>query len=262
MKISVTIIGHNEEDHLRELLPELQWASEIVYVDCESNDQSLAVAKDNGCKVFSRPNNHNLNINKSYSIENASGEWLLYLDPDERLPANLVEEIKYVLKDAKYSAFSINRRNHFFGRWLRYGSQYPDTQLRLFRKGKASFPNKHVHEKLVVEGEIGKLKNDILHFPYQDISQFLRKFNFYTGVEASYLKDAGLEINILNTLVYTVVKPLSRFIRRYIFKGGFRDGLPGLFCSLFDALNYIVRYFKLWEMNQNKKKKGKRNYKI
>ena len=165
MTISITIIGHNEVDHLRVLLPELQWASEIVYVDCESHDQSLAVAKDNGCKVFSRPNNQNLNINKSYSIDQATGEWLFYIDPDERLPARLVDEMIDAVKDTSHSAFRLNRRNHFFGHWLRYGSQYPDAQLRLFRKGKASFPNKHVHEKLVVEGSIGKLRNDMLHFP-------------------------------------------------------------------------------------------------
>ena len=107
-----------------------------------------------------------------------------------------------------------------------------------------------MHEKLQVDGSIGKLDNDMLHFPYLNINQFLRKFNFYTSVEAEYLKDEGLEINFHNTLNYTLLKPLTRFIRRYIFKGGFRDGMPGLFCSLFDALNYVVRYFKLWEMKQ------------
>ncbi len=91
----------------------------------------------------------------------------------------------------------------------------------------------------------------MLHFPYENISQYLRKFNFYTCLEAVHLKEAGLEINFINTLSYTLLKPLTRFVRRYIFKGGFRDGLPGLFCSLFDALNYVVRYFKLWEMNQH-----------
>ena len=249
MRISVTIIGHNEVDHLRELLPELQWASEIVYVDCESDDQSLAVAKNNDCKVFSRPNNQNLNINKSYSIEKATGEWIFYIDPDERLPGKLVVEIIDAVKDTAHSGFRMKRRNHYFGYWLRHGSQYPDTQLRLFRKGKARFPNKHVHEKLMVDGSIGKLRNDMLHFPYENISQYLSKFNFYTGLEAIYLKEAGLKINFVNTLSYTLLKPLTRFVRRYIFKGGFKDGLAGLFCSLFDALNYVVGYFKLWEMN-------------
>ena len=260
MRISVTIIGHNEVDHLRELLPELQWASEIVYVDCESHDQSLAVAKDNDCKVFSRPNNHNLNINKSYSIEKATGDWIFYIDPDERLPRKLVEEIIDAVKDTAHSGFRMKRRNHYFGFWLRHGSQYPDTQLRLFRKGKARFPNQHVHEKLQVDGSIGKLNNDMLHFPYLNINQFLRKFNFYTSLEAEYLKNEGLEINFLNTLNYTLLKPLTRFIRRYFFKGGCRDGMPGLFCALFDALNYVVRYFKLWDLKQ--KNSGNRKHEL
>ena len=184
-------------------------------------------------------------------MEQATGEWLFYIDPDERIPPELVDEIIDVIKDTENSAFRLNRRNHYFGHWLRYGSQYPDTQLRLFRKGKAKFPNHHVHEKLIVQGSIGKLSNDMLHFPYQNTNQFLRKFNFYTGIEAVYLKNAGLEINFLNTLIYILIKPLIRFIRRYIFKGGFRDGVPGLFCSIFDALNYVVRYFKLWEIKNH-----------
>ena len=86
MNLSITIIGHNEVDHLRELLPLLKWATEIVYVDCESQDGSLEVARKLGCRVFSQPNNTNLNVNKSYAIEQATGDWIFYLDPDERLP--------------------------------------------------------------------------------------------------------------------------------------------------------------------------------
>ena len=251
MNLSVTIIGHNEVDHLRELLPQLKWATEIIYVDCESQDDSLEFARDLGCRVFSRPNNTNLNVNKSFAVDQASGDWVFYLDPDERLPELLVMEIEETLENTVNTAFRLNRRNHYFGHWLRYGSQYPDTQLRLFRKDSAQFPNQHVHEKLVVEGSIGKLNNDMLHFPYRNISQFLSKFDFYTGVEAGYLRDSGVQITAGNTLRFLVLKPFPRFLRRYLLKGGFRDGLPGLFCAIFDALNFVVRYFKLWEMTRN-----------
>jgi len=251
MNLSVTIIGHNEVDHLRELLPQLKWATEIVYVDCESQDDSLEVARDLGCRVFSRPNNTNLNVNKSYAMEQANGDWVFYVDPDERIPEILAAEIEAVIKVTTNAAFKLNRRNHYFGNWLHYGSQYPDTQLRLFRKDSAQFPNQHVHEKLVVEGSIGKLNNDMLHFPYRNISQFLSKFDFYTGVEAGYLRDSGVQITAGNTLRFLVLKPFPRFLRRYLLKGGFRDGLPGLFCAIFDALNFVVRYFKLWEMTRN-----------
>ena len=257
MNLSITIIGHNEIEHLRELLPQLKWADEIVYVDCESHDGSLEVVREAGCRVYSRPNNTNLNVNKSYAMEQANGDWVFYVDPDERIPEFLVSEIEKVIQDTTNSAFKLNRRNHYFGNWLRHGSQYPDTQLRLFRKDSAHFPNRHVHEKLVVEGSIGKLNNDMLHFPYLNISQFLSKFDFYTRVEAGYLRDSGVRITAGNSLRFLVLKPFSRFFRRYFLKGGFRDGLPGLFCAIFDALNFVVRYFKLWELTQNPGTKSK-----
>ena len=257
MNLSITIIGHNEIEHLRELLPQLKWADEIVYVDCESHDGSLEVVREAGCRVYSRPNNTNLNVNKSYAMEQANGDWVFYVDPDERIPEILVSEIENVIQDTTNSAFKLNRRNHYFGNWLRHGSQYPDTQLRLFRKDSAHFPNRHVHEKLVVEGSIGKLNNDMLHFPYLNISQFLSKFDFYTRVEAGYLRDSGVRITAGNSLRFLVLKPFSRFFRRYFLKGGFRDGLPGLFCAIFDALNFVVRYFKLWELTQNPGTKSK-----
>ena len=250
MNLGITIIGHNEVDHLRELLPNLKWADEIVYVDCESQDDSLEVASKLGCRVFSRPNNTNLNVNKSFAIEQATADWIFYLDPDERLPKLLVKEIEEVLENTDNTAFSLNRRNHYFGQWLRYGSQYPDTQLRLFRRSSASFPNQHVHEKLVIDGNIGKLKNDMMHYPYQNISQFLSKFDFYSGVEAGYLLDAGVKITVGNSIRFLLLKPLSRFLRRYLLKGGCWDGFPGLFCAIFDAMNFVVRYFKLWELTR------------
>ena len=257
MNLSITIIGHNEIEHLRELLPQLKWADEIVYVDCESNDGSLEVVREAGCRVYSRPNNTNLNVNKSYAMEQANGDWVFYVDPDERIPEILVSEIENVIQDTTNSAFKLNRRNHYFGNWLRHGSQYPDSQLRLFRKDSAHFPNRHVHEKLVVEGSIGKLNNDMLHFPYLNISQFLSKFDFYTRVEAGYLRHSGVRITAGNSLRFLVLKPFSRFFRRYFLKGGFRDGFPGLFCAIFDALNFVVRYFKLWELTQNPGTKSK-----
>ena len=257
MNLSVTIIGHNEVDHLRELLPHLKWATEIVYVDCGSQDNSLEVARESGCRVFSRPNNTNLNVNKSFAVEQATVDWVFYLDPDERLPELLVKEIEEVLENTGNAAFSLSRRNHYFGHWLRHGSQYPDTQLRLFRRGSGSFPNQHVHEKLVIDGNIGKLKNDMMHYPYLNISQFLSKFDFYSGVEAVYLRDEGVMITAGNSIRFLILKPFSRFFRRYLLKGGCRDGFPGLFCAIFDALNFVVRYFKLWELTRIPSAKSK-----
>ena len=99
------------------------------------------------------------------------------------------------------------------------------------------------------------MKNDLHHFPYLSISQFLRKFDFYTEIEADYLLDRGTRITVFNTLKFLVLKPFPRFFRRYLIKMGFRDGLPGLFFAIFDALNFAVRYFKLWEFTKNSRKR-------
>jgi glycosyltransferase involved in cell wall biosynthesis len=249
--LAITIIGHNEIEHLKEILNKLDWADEVIYVDCESNDGSESFAKKQKCKVFQRPNNPNLNINKSYAMDKSSQDWIFYLDPDERISADLAGEIQAVISDpGEFVAFQLKRKNHYFGKWLRYGSQYPDVQLRLFKKGFGQFPQKHVHEKLEITGKTGMLRHDLLHFPYLNISQYIQKFNFYTSFEAQYLKDTGKTPGFVLGVQYIFLKPLSRFIRRYFFKLGFRDGWPGFFAAFFDALNYLVRYFKLIELSR------------
>lgn len=249
MKISITIIGHNEEEHLIEIFNQLKWADEIIYVDCESNDNSMNIAKQFNCKVFSQKNNFNLNVNKSYAIAQASSNWIFYLDPDERIPDELSKEILSIINsNPNESAFELNRKNHFGGKWLKHGSQYPDKQLRLFKKGFAFFPNNHVHEKLTVNGKIGKLKSDMLHFPYKNISQYLSKFDFYTSFDASILYHKNFKITFVNSLRYLFTIPVARFLRRYFLKLGFLDGLAGLFAALFDACNFVVRYLKLHEL--------------
>ncbi len=249
--LSITIIGHNEAEHLKELFPALHFATEVIYVDCESQDDSIRVAEQAGCRVFRRPNNPNLNVNKAFAMEQARGEWIFYLDPDERIPGELAQEVlERIAQPGSHVAFAMNRRNHYFGRWLRYGSQYPDEQLRLFRKGSAQFPRKHVHEKLQVNGSVGKLRNDLLHYPYLNISQYLQKFDFYTSFEANFLRDRGIRPSARNAWRYWFSIPVLRFGRRYFLKAGFRDGWPGFFAALFDALNYMVRYFKLLELTQ------------
>src|SRR5690606_17349035 len=115
--------------------------------------------------------------------------------------------------------------NHFFGVWLKHGGQYPDKQLRIFARGKGHFPNKHVHESLVIDGPIGLLENPMLHYPYLTISQFLKKMDFYSSFEAKHLYEKGVKPSFKNNLKFLVYKPSVRFLRRYIGKAGFKDGI-------------------------------------
>ncbi len=255
-KLSFTCIGHNEVDHLRELLPDLlRWGYEVIYVDCESADGSYELAQSLGCKVYRRENNMNLNVNKSFAMEQASGDWIFYVDPDERLSQNLITEIQNKISTTTASAFKLPRKNYFFGQWLKHGGQYPDHQLRLFSRGKAHFPNQHVHESLKIQGSVEMLDHPMNHYPYLTISQFLKKMDFYSSFEAQHLYKKGVKTSPINAIKYLFLKPKSRIIRRYILKGGFRDGVAGLFAATFDAVGWMLRYFKLWEMEKNSKKK-------
>lgn len=250
-KLSFTCIGRMEVDHLKELLPSLvQWGDEVVYLDCESGDGSLEYAQSLGIKTLSRPNNMNLNVNKSIAMAEATGDWTFYIDPDERLTPELVAEVRQVMESTDCAAYRLPRRNHFFGCWLRYGGQYPDYQLRLFARGKAHFPNQHVHESLRVEGSIGQLRQAMIHYPYLNISQFLKKMDFYSSFEAQHLYKKGTTISLINSLYYLLYKPKTRVFRRYVLKGGFRDGLPGFFAAVFDGVGWMLRYYKLWELQK------------
>lgn len=252
MKLSFVCIGNDEFEHLSQLLPELvKIGDEVVYVDCESKDGSAEMAERVGCRVLKRARHMNANINRSYAFEHVTGDWIFYVDPDERFSQAIVDEIRAkVQADPEICGFKIPRKNYFFGAWLKHGGQYPDHQYRIFKKGHGHFNNRHVHERLQVNGKMENLETPMEHFPYLTIAQFIKKFDFYSTFEAKYLADANTQITLKNSWKFLFFKPLTRFVRRYIFKGGFRDGIPGYFAALYDALGWMNRYFKLWEMKR------------
>ena len=255
--ISISIIGYNEAENLARCLPTLDWADEIIFVDCESEDNSLEIARRFTSKIFTRPNERNLNINKQYGIEKSTSSWILYLDPDEFVPSATVAWIKETIKDSGHAAYLFPRKNYMLDRWLRHGGQYPDNQLRLFKRGRARFPCKHVHERLEVDGSIGKSPHALIHHPYPTIEQVIRKFNFYTTFEALYLLDrmpSGL-----SSLNFMLFKPVFRFLKRYFFYLGFLDGYAGFIAAFFDMINFPVRYLKYIELKRQGLSGGKEN---
>ena len=249
-KITISIIGHNEAENLPQCLESLKWADEIIYVDCESSDNSLEIAKKYTDRVFTRPNLRNLNVNKSFGIDQSTSLWVAYLDPDEFIPEQTAQWIRKEIKNPAYDAYIFPRKNHILGSWLKYGSQYPDYQLRLFRKDKAHFPCKHVHERLQVDGSTGKSPYPLLHHPYPTLEVCIKKFNFYTSFEALYLYENPP--SKLGGIKYLIFKPFSRFIKRYLFYLGFLDGFPGLLAAFFDMINFPMRYFKYLELKRKK----------
>lgn len=246
--IGVSIIAHNEEAQLAGAIESAAFADELVVVDCASTDRTAEIARSfDRVKLFSRPNDPNLNVNKSFGFGQLSTDWIFYLDPDERLPASLVEEIRRTIADTPHAAFRLPRRNHFFGRMLAHGGQYPDAQLRLFRRGKAGFPNRHVHESLEVQGSTGMLREPFDHFPYPSLDDYLRKMNFYTSFQADFWLREGRTPGFVDTARFMFVRPLSRFLRRYLLKGGWRDGWQGYVAAVGDAFQIVASYAKFLE---------------
>ncbi|MFA6434801.1 MAG: glycosyltransferase family 2 protein [Elusimicrobiales bacterium] len=238
-KISVSIIARNEEKNLAACLESLSWADEVVLVDCESTDKTAEIAARYPVKIFSRPNTSNLNLNKQFGIDQCSGEWIFYLDPDETVPDGLRDEIKALLAGAPPAdAYSIPRRNYYFGRWLRHGGKYPDPQLRLFRKGKASFPCRDVHERLAVRGKEASLKHPFDHFPYRDHDDVVKKLIFYAGLKAEKFMKAG------RPSALGPARALRKFAAGYFLKLGFLDGPEGFAAAVIDMFNEVLAYLK------------------
>ena len=245
--IAFALIGHNEAHNLPRTLESVRWADQIVYVDCGSTDGSLDVARRHTAHVLSRPNLANLNINKNVAIEQAATDWVFLLDADEVIPAALAGEIRRAIAAGPAEqAFRLPRRNFFFGRWVRHGGQYPDHQTRLFRRGKARFPCRHVHERLAVDGAVGTLREPFDHYTVDTPLTAIRKMNFNSSFNAAELARSGRKPGAGIALQYLLAKPASRFVRRYVFKGGFLDGWPGLVVAALDAIDFPFRLFKFW----------------
>jgi glycosyltransferase involved in cell wall biosynthesis len=252
--LGISLIAHNEENQLANALQSALFADDIVLINCESTDKTKEIAQSfKKVRVIDRANNKNLNVNKSFGFDQLKTDWIFYLDPDEIITPKLADEIRQAIETDEYNAYKLPRKNIFFGRWLANGSQYPDTQLRLFRRGFARFPNKHVHEMLEVDGKTGLLKNPFEHYPYPELHDYVRKMNFYTDFQARFWINDNLKPSSYNKLRYFFARPAMRFIRRYFFKFGFKDGWQGFIAAIGDAFQNMVSFGKFLELVKNEK---------
>lgn len=245
-KLSVVISAFNEEKMIEECLISVKdVAHEIIVIDNTSSDRTKDIAKKYTDKVITRENNLMLNVNKNFGIEKAAGDWILVLDADERLTEELSKEIVDILiSDQKDSGFTMPRKNIIFGKWIEHTGWYPDRQLRLFKRGKGKFAEKHVHEMITIEGSIGELKNPLYHINYTSVSQFLDKMiRIYTISEAENLLKSGYTPKTSDA----ILMPSSEFMKRFFAEKGYKDGVHGLYLSLLMAFYHLVVFIRVWE---------------
>lgn len=245
MKVSVVISAYNEEKKLEDCLKSVKdVASEIIVIDNTSSDKTNQIAKKYTDKVFIHENNVMLNVNKNFGFTKVTGQWILNLDADERVTDELSKEILDLDENMSTNGFLIPRKNILFGKWIRHSIWWPDYQLRLFKKNKGKFEEKHVHELLKLDGEPEKLTFPIEHLNYQTISQFLYKLeHIYTESEVENILKSGKKINWHDALRM----PSQDFMKTYFFQQGYKDGLHGLVLSLLQAFYMEVVFAKVWE---------------
>lgn len=260
LNISIVLAIHNEAKNLPACLDAVKsLADEIIIVDGQSTDESVKIAKSYGAIVISTSNKANFHINKQLAMDKAKGLLVLQLDADEVVDEELADFIKQLAKklgqlDQKAldnfqpKAWYLKRKNLFLKRWLKKGGQYPDPVIRLYINGFAHLPQKDVHEQMAVDGLVAWADGHLLHFSNHTFKAYLQKFNTYTSFKAEQLFSKKVKINLFNSLLYLVIKPMQTFLSLFIRHKGFVDAWAGFIFALFSGLHHLVAYLKLWEL--------------
>lgn len=245
-KITAIIPTYNEAHNIEAAIDSVSWADELLVVDSFSKDKTVDIAAAKGAKIIQRVYINSAS-QKNWAIPQASHEWIVLLDADERIEPDLRDEIQALLKSDNIpcDAYWINRRNHFMGKEVKYSGWQGDRVIRFFKRDTCSYEYKEVHAEVITEGTIGKLKNKISHFTYKDMDHFLAKMDKYAVWSA---KD-HLESTPVVTPFHRWIKPAARFFKHFILQGGFLDGKVGYTISKVMAYGVRQRYVKIKEMH-------------
>jgi glycosyltransferase involved in cell wall biosynthesis len=251
-KISACITAGNEEEQIRRCLKSVEWADEIVVVDSFSTDRTVEICKEFTDRVYEHKWLGYIG-QKNLAKDLAEGPWILFVDADEEVSAELRDEILSAFDSGEsrsMSGYEFPRMVYYLGRWIRHGDWYPDVKLRLFRKEHGRCGGKEPHDRLIVEGNVKRLKNCMYHYTYADIADQVSTMNRFSSITAAGQSDAGRPFRMSDVLF----RPVFRFIRGYFIRGGFLDGLPGLVVAVTTSFGVFIKYAKLWELRQMRRK--------
>ena len=242
--VTVTIITLNESRHIAAAIDSAAWADEILVVDSGSTDDTVSIATAKGVRVMSRTWPGYVD-QKNYAASVASHDWIFSLDADERVTPSLAAEVRTIVDgNSTERAFRVPRVTFHLGRWVRTTDFYPDYQTRLYDRRAARWQGKYVHESVVADGPVGQLKNELQHYSYRDLSDHLDRINQYSTLAARQMHESGRRATPIDLLLH----PPAAFLRNYLVRGGFADGMAGLTISLVNAYSVLLKFAKLWEL--------------
>lgn len=239
----------NEEKNIVDCLESLKWCDEIVIIDDNSEDRTVEIAQKFGAKIFKHSLDDDFSKQRNFGLKKAKGDWILFIDADERIAEELKNEIENVISSQillqqNLRGFYIRRTDILWGKKLKHGETGNIKLLRLAKKNFGKWEDK-VHERWRVKGPVGELKNPLIHCPHQTISEYLTEINFYTDIRANELHKEGVRIYWMSIILY----PAGKFMLNYFIKKGVLDGLPGLIVAILMSFHSFLVRGKLWFMN-------------
>jgi glycosyltransferase involved in cell wall biosynthesis len=247
-QVTAIVLAKNESGCIKNCLDSLKWCEEIIVIDDDSTDDTVTIAKKYGTRIISNHLNGDFAAQRNLGLEHASQPWVLFVDADEIIPNELRDEILEKINDDRYDGFLIQRTDHLWGAVLKYGETGDIWLLRLARKDAGHWYGK-VHETWIIDGEVEKLKNRILHYPHGTIADFLEQINIYTDLRAEELLSDGRKASAVAIIVY----PVGKFLTNYIMKRGFMDGVQGLIHALMMSFHSFLVRSKLYQLQHETK---------
>ncbi len=243
--ITAVVLTKNEEKNIVDCLESLSFCNEILIIDDNSQDRTVEIAKKMGAKVFVHSLENDFSKQRNYGLAKAKGEWVLFIDADERVSSALAREIIFRVSENKYNGFFVKRVDTIWGRRLRFGEAGSAWRIRLGRKTAGKWIGV-VHEGWFIDKKVGELANELNHFPHQSMGEFLKEINYYTKLRANELNEKRVTVKWYDIILY----PEFKFLQNFIFKLGFMDGLPGLIFALMMSFHSFLVRGKLWILNQ------------
>lgn len=249
--ISAIVLTKNEEANIKDCLEALAFCDEIIVIDDFSEDDTASEARKLGAKVYERRLAGDFAGQRNFGLGKAKGEWVLFIDADERITPSLREEIiksTNQLINKSQNGFYIKRRDFMWGRELAHGETGSVRLLRLARKDAGKW-RRRVHEVWQVNGPTGEFKHSILHYPHQTLREFLQEVDFYSTVHSEVLLREGKKSNVFKIVIW----PVGKFLENWVWHRGFFDGTRGFLVSGMMSFHSFLAWSKLW-LQQNKKR--------